>query len=244
MIQQRRDAMKKALVFIIVCFCFLMERSGAAAESSTLLHEQEREWFGRGQESIAFGKYDEAITCFEKVLALNPDFTDAYRFIGDVYMKKGMLDSAIQSYKKALDSKAQKVPALIGLGNSCFQKTMLDEALSAYDRALAIQPDNALAHIGQGDVYLKKEDIGSALSEYQKGLALEPDHAEAHLALGLIFQKKGENSVAAQHFYKAGLLFIKEGNRKNALTAYEHLKQTKTAKLEQLLYDALQSSIK
>jgi len=235
--------MKKPLAFMLVYSCFLIGSSGAAGESSTLLHEQEREWFARGQESISFGKYDEAITCFKKALAINPGFTDVYRFIGDVYMKKDMLDSAIQSYKMALDSKAQQVPAFIGLGNSYFQKALLDESLSAYDRALAIQPDNASAHIGRGDVYLKKEDIGSALSEYQKGLALEPDHAGAHLTMGLILQKKGENSTAAQHFYKAGLLFIKEGNRKNALTAYEYLKQTKAEKLEQVLYDALQSSI-
>ncbi len=48
---------------------------------------QEREWLFKGQAAIVFGRYDEAIACFEKVLAVNPEFTDAHPFTGALQPK-------------------------------------------------------------------------------------------------------------------------------------------------------------
>jgi tetratricopeptide (TPR) repeat protein len=161
--------------------------------------------------------------------------------MGDVYMTKGMPDSAIAAYKKALDAKPQKVPALIGLGNAYYQKDMIDESLASYARALAMQPASAPARLGLGNIYYyKKNDPAQALAEYEKGLALEADHAEAQLNAGVILQKNAEQNKAAHHFYKAGLLFIQAGDRKQALQAYDYLQQTKEERLIQLLRDALQ----
>jgi len=239
--------MKKAVVSFIAFMALVLTGScwaeGMGAERGTE-QQQEREWFDKGQQAIAFGKHDEAIMCFEKVLSINPGFTDTHRFIGDAYMNKGLPDSAIASYKKALDSKAQIVPALVGLGNAYFQTGVYAEAQSFYERALTMQPDSASARIGLGELYYKKGDSGRALSEYQKGLALEPDHADAQFKVGLILQGKGETDKAAIHFYKAGLLFIKQGDRNGAMEAYEHLKGTKDERLKQQLHDALQPSIK
>ena len=43
------------------------------------------------------------------------------------------------------------------------------------------------------------------------------------------------------HFYKAGLLFLTEGDQGNALKAYENLKQTESKELEQRLWEKLNS---
>jgi len=245
--RKRSATMKMAAVTFIAFMTLVLTGScwaeGMGAERVTE-QQQGREWFDKGQQAMAFGKHDEAIMCFEKVLSINPGFTDAHRFIGDAYMKKGLPDSAVESYKKALESKAQMVPAHVGLGNAHFQKGMHAEAQSAYERALTVQPDNAPARIGLGNIYYAKGEPGKALSEYRKGLTVEPDHAEAQLKVGLILQEKGETDKAAIHFYKSGLLFIKQGNRNDALKAYGHLQETKDERLRQLLHDALQPSIK
>jgi len=244
---KRRARMKKAAVSLLAFIALVLTGScwaeGMGNERGTE-QKQEREWFEKGQQAMAFGKYDEAIGCFQKVLSINRDITDAHRFIGDAYMKKSLPDSAIDSYKKALDSKAQMVPAHVGLGNGYLQKGMHDEARSAYERALTMQPDNASARIGLGNIYYEKGDSEKALSEYRKGLAVEPDHAEAQLKVGLILRKQGESEKAALNFYKAGLLFIKQGDRNGAMEAYGHLKGMGDERLKQLLHDALQPSSK
>ena len=50
--------------------------------------------------------------------------------------------------------------------------------------------------------------------------------------------------VCTDHFYKAGLLFIKEGNREGALNAYEGLKLTKAEELQKALFKKLYPDIK
>lgn len=237
--------MKNGVTLVIALVTvFLAGGVWAEGMEGSTARNHEKDWFAKGQEALAFGKYDEAITCYEKVLSINPGFSDTHRFIGDVYMKKGMPDSAIESYRKALDSKAQTVPALVGLGSGYFQKKRYDEALTAYNRALAIQPDNASVRIGLGDLYFQMEDWGKALSHYRKGLALQPEHAGAQLNVGLILQKREEHDKAALHFYEAGVLFMKQGDRTSALTAYKHLQQTEDEKLVRQLHDALQPSMK
>lgn len=233
--------MKKSALGIVVIAVMLAVGGRVGSEPDRTAPKQEKEWFAQAQEAVAFGRYDEAIRCFEKVLSINPGFLDVYRFMGDVYMKKGMPDSAIEAYKKALDAKPQKAPALIGLGNAYYQKDMINESLASYTSALAMQPESATARVGLGNIYYyKKHDPAQALAEYEKGLALEADHAEAQMNAGVILQNNGEQNRAAHHFYKAGLLFIQAGDRESVLKAYDYLRQTKEERLIQLLSDALQ----
>jgi tetratricopeptide (TPR) repeat protein len=237
--------MKKTALGIVAVAVMLAVGGTMGSAPDGTAQKQEKEWFAQAQEAVALGRYDEAIRCYEKVRSINPGFLDVHRFLGDVYMKKGMPDTAIEAYKKALDAKPQKVPALIGLGNAYYQKDMIDESLASYTRALAMQPASAPARVGLGNIYYyKKNDPAQALAEYEKGLALEADHAEAQLNAGMILQKNAQQKRAAHHFYQAGLLFIQAGDRKNALQAYDCLRQTNEEKLIQLLSDALQPSIK
>ena len=110
--------MKQSALSILVVVVLLAVGGTVGSGPDSTAQKQEKEWFAQAQESVAFGRYDEAIRCYEKVLSINPGFVDVYRFMGDVYMKKNMPDSAIEAYKKALDSKPQKAPALIGLWNA------------------------------------------------------------------------------------------------------------------------------
>ncbi len=241
--KQGRNLMKKRALTAAVVVVILTIGGMAWSGPNGVAEKSEKEWFSQAQQAMGFGRYDEAIRCYEKVLSVNPGFADVYRFLGDAYMKKGMPDRAIDAYKKALDAKPQKVPALIGLGNAYYQKEMIDESLAYYASALATQPNSAPARIGLGDLYYyKKNDPERALAEYLKALALEEGHADAQMAVGLILRKGVEQNKAAQHFYTAGLLFIKEGDRSSAFKAYEYLRQTKEDRLIRLLHEALQPS--
>ena len=51
-------------------------------------------------------------------------------------------------------------------------------------------------------------------------------------------------NVGADHFYKAGLLYLKQGDREGALEIYEGLKLTKSKKLEESLFKQLYPEVK
>lgn len=48
------------------------------------------------------GHYDEAISEYEKVIQINPNYVNSYGLMGKAYFEKGLFDLAIEKYKKVL----------------------------------------------------------------------------------------------------------------------------------------------
>ena len=96
----------------------------------------------------------------------------------------------------------------------------------------------------KGDKALLAKKYDEAIDCYKKAIEINPDYAAAHNNLGHAYCIKKMYSLGADHFYKAGLLFLKQGNRKWALYAYEVLKSIKSEELEKALYKKLYPDIK
>ena len=62
----------------------------------------EREALNKGVELGEKGKYDEAITEFNKAIVINPHYGKAYEDRGLTYGKKGDLDQAISDFTRAV----------------------------------------------------------------------------------------------------------------------------------------------
>ena len=117
-------------------------------------------------------------------------------------------------------------------------------AIKFFEKALAINPNDSESCFNMGLVYSKKGKPKEAISYYKKAIAIDPGHASAHFNIRCICNKKGDNSVAAHHFYKAGSLYLKQGDKEGALKAYEGLKATKSKELEQALFERLYPELK
>jgi len=100
--------------------------------------EMVREWFFKGHAALSFGNYDEAIKCYKKTLELNPGFTYAHRFIGDVYFKKENINDAISEYKKALAINPNYAEVHYNLEVAYFKKGNYKLAIAHCDRALEL----------------------------------------------------------------------------------------------------------
>jgi tetratricopeptide (TPR) repeat protein len=57
----------------------------------------------KGMIFLEDGKYEEALDCFEKVLASNPDDPDIWNKKGVALRSLGRYDEAIESFNKALE---------------------------------------------------------------------------------------------------------------------------------------------
>jgi tetratricopeptide (TPR) repeat protein len=49
--------------------------------------------------SVKSGQYDKAIERFTKILKIDPNYIEAYLYIGDVYEQKGDILNAIKNYE-------------------------------------------------------------------------------------------------------------------------------------------------
>jgi tetratricopeptide (TPR) repeat protein len=221
---------------IIFLICYTFNATGITENEK----EKTKKWFSEGQKSLAYKNYDEAIKYFKKILNEDPSFIDVHRFLGDAYFGKGELEKAKNEYKQVIIvNNPNNLPGHIGLGNVYFKEGKLEKARTEYEKAIAINADCAPAHSGLGDVYIRKQKTDAAVSEYTKAIMLDPDQASAYFNLATIYLEKGKNPYAANLFYRAGVLYYKQGNKEMALKSLQYLKKTDSKKLEQLLLEKL-----
>jgi tetratricopeptide (TPR) repeat protein len=153
-------------------------------------------------------------------------------------------DEAISMYKKAIAINPDLAEPHANLGAVYAKKGMLDEAIAEYKKAIAINPDLAEPHVDLGIAYGKKGMLDESIAESKKVIAINPNDADAHHNLGVAYWEKGNLSLSADYFYKAGLLYLKQGNREKALRSYEDLKLTNSKELEQALFEKLYPELK
>jgi len=153
-------------------------------------------------------------------------------------------DEAIKCYKQATALDPSFASAYYNLGIVYAAKGMLDEAISAYKKVLTIKPDYYTARNNLGSAYIKKGMLDEAISELERVLASNPDFPHAHFNLGECYFTKGNKTLAADHYYKAGILFVGRGDKEWAQKSYDSLKKTNAEKLEKSLLEKMNAEEK
>ena len=202
------------------------------------------DWVTYNNLGIAYadkGLYNKAIVSCQKAVKLKPDLAEAHGSLGAAYAGKGLYDKAIASLKMALELKPDMVEAHYILGFAYGKKGLYDKEIASYKKAIELKPEYAEAHCNLGAAYEKKGLYDKAIASCKEAIQLDPDDAVAYNNLGVLYAKKGLKYVAADYFYKAGLLFLEQGNRENALRAYDVMKRRMpnhelTSKLHRKLY--------
>jgi Flp pilus assembly protein TadD len=134
---------------------------------------------GLGKVLLEKGNVQEAITHFQKALAINPDDAKAHNNLGAALRQEERLDEAITQYQNALQINPDYVDAHNNLGSALRQKGRVDEAITQYREALQINPDYADAHYNLGNAFLQKGNAGEAIAQFQQALEVKPTQPAA-----------------------------------------------------------------
>ena len=151
----------------------------------------------------------------------------------------GRYDEAIDYYRKAIEINPDFGNAHANLGVTYMNKGNLNEALSTLQKALALDAQNAGTNYNLGLVYDKMGRTDDAIASYEKSIAINPSFPNAYQNLGIAYFEKNLKPMAAECFYKAALLFDKQGETKSALHAYDALVLTESKELEKALAEKL-----
>lgn len=149
---------------------------------------------GAGLESL--GRYQDALACYDRALALNSrdDLTWVHR--GTVLEALGRTEDALACCDHALALNAQSEPALVAKAMMLGVLGQIEEARAYCDRALKINPRNEPAWINMG-VALDALNRGmEALSCYNNALTLNPRNAEAWFNAGVVLGEMGRHVEA------------------------------------------------
>lgn len=154
------------------------------------------------------------------------------------------LDTAIAAYKSAMAINPDMAELHYKLGLAYGHKMMLNDAIASFDRAIKLDPNHAKACNNLGLAYERKAMLSEAIVNYEKAVAINPGYAHAHYNLARGYSlRRGQypefRSLAAEHYYKAGVLFLERGDKQTALAAYRYLQQLDAKELEDALREKL-----
>ncbi|NLH16434.1 MAG: tetratricopeptide repeat protein [Phycisphaerae bacterium] len=129
------------------------------------------------------GKSVEALTCWEKALAINPYRIDAFDGMAMVAMEKGDHTRAAELWGKALtlrpevqEYRSYQAQALSRAGRHQHAIEVLEEELRRF-------PQSAMAHYLLGQEYMLIKDFSKAKSCYERAIEYAPNHTGAYYGL-------------------------------------------------------------
>jgi tetratricopeptide (TPR) repeat protein len=100
------------------------------------------DWIENGISFFNAGKYNEAIQCYDKALAIDPYYIHALNNKGYVLRSVGEYKEAMEYFDKALAIDPYSDDALYNKGLLFISLGKYKEAMECFDKALAIDPNN------------------------------------------------------------------------------------------------------
>jgi len=140
--------------------------------------------------------FSQAVTKFEKAIALDSEFMKAYDNLGLCLESLGKFDEAIQQYQHAIrlnrgHNTHSAWPAL-NLGALLVKLNRLEEAEPLFKESLQYDPNFAQAHYQLGVLLGKQNKTAPAVEELQRAATLDPAYSQPHYALARMYRQAGD----------------------------------------------------
>ncbi len=201
-----------------------------------VLHPRSAEALGyRGEVEAAVSAPDKAEEYFNKSIASDSTYVEAWYQLARVCMTEGQYARARRCLLRVLDVEPLHVRAHSRLGMVYYYLDEPELAKKSYLTALALNPGDYNTHYNLGELYYSKlSDEKNALEEFKKAVKGDSLHREANFKIGLICLANDMNKEAAVFFKRAlstsdkdvrillqlGVAYERLGMRNEALAAY------------------------
>ncbi|MEG5052625.1 MULTISPECIES: tetratricopeptide repeat protein [unclassified Microcoleus] len=144
-----------------------------------------------------------AIKCYERAIAIDPNYAAAHSNLGVVKQQSGQLTEAIAHYRQALAIDGNLAETASNLGSALAEAGETEEAIAEYERALSLNPNCAEALINLGLLREEQGDVAEAISCYEQAIQVNPNCAVAYLNLGIALEAQGEEAEAGANYERA-----------------------------------------
>ena len=152
-------------------------------------------------------KDDQAIKCYEKGIAVDPNYGMIYNNMGLLFFKDKSNDSikkAEKFYKKAI-SLDKKIPEPFNnLGNLYDYINKIDEAIDCYKKSIEINPNFSYAHHNLGTAYVAIGKFEDAKKHFNESIKLNPNFIVTHRSLSRIikYTANDDHFIELKKIYK------------------------------------------
>lgn len=149
------------------------------------------------------GRLDEAAVLFEKVIALDAEYSPAYNNIGLIYLQRDQLDQALFYFRKALELDPRYAHAQNNIGAVYIKQNRIQDAEEAFRTAAELEPRYASARDNLGLIYFKQKRYEEALRQFERAIAIDPHQAVSYNNLGVVYVTIGRVDEARRAFNTA-----------------------------------------
>lgn len=146
-------------------------------------------------------QFAEAAAAMRDLLRTDPQMTDVWVQLANMYERLGRTADAVAAYKEGIKSNPQNASSLTGAAAGLFQLGKLDEARAHAELAVAVAP--AAAHELLARIALERGDTEAARREAQLAQEIDPTLPAQELTEGRLLYKQGQYASALPHFMKA-----------------------------------------
>lgn len=136
------------------------------------------------------GKYEEAASEYQAVLAHDTSNVDALRGLAGAYKSWQKYDEAERAYKKAITLRPSYWGGHLDLGSYYYFRKRYADAVEEYKRVVDLTPDNAGGYSGLGAAYYALERYGEAEDAFKKSISIEPTYRLYNNLATLYFDRK------------------------------------------------------
>lgn len=116
---------------------------------------------------IRLERYDEALSCLDRVLVSAPSHQQALNQRGNVLLQLNRHEEAVLCYDRILAQSAANAAAVFNRGNVLQKMNCLNQALWCYEQALTLQPNFPEAEMAQSHCLLLQGDFAGGWPRHE-----------------------------------------------------------------------------
>ncbi|MDY7023496.1 MAG: glycosyltransferase [Cyanobacteriota bacterium] len=165
-------------------------------------------WLNLGDLHQIQGQLTEALTAYQRAIALKPNSVAAYNNLGYTLELKEEWNQAIACYQKAASLQPQNIEIRVNLANALHSQGQLSPEQTLHYAAL---------NHDLGVARQKAGDLKAAIIYYRQAIALQPNLEISHFNLGSALKASGRLSEAITHYQIALDLNSQNENADNTL---------------------------
>lgn len=203
----------------------------------------------KAKEAYKNNELKTAISLFNQIIDVDPNATEAYFFLANIFHMKGELGKAIKGFQRVLELDPSHTDAAISLSVLYNDIGKYEEAKNIFETAqnkVSHSPDTGLKephinkkfafkHYELAEMYASYQRYEEALFEYNKAIGLDPENLEVRIKVSKCYSKKGFVSKAFEELKRLinehpgymparlalGLLYYGRGNVIEAQSQWE-----------------------
>ncbi len=155
-----------------------------------------------------FNRNDRAaeIASLNHVVTIDPKFTRAWLWLGEIYKSGGEQDLALQAYRKAVEIDPGVPVSYKALGTLLTAMSKLDEAVPVWQKLTSIAPQDPYGAVNLGFTYVLLKNYKDAAPVFEAAAKLQPDWAFLKMDLGICYLHMGADDKAFDYFKVATTL--------------------------------------